>query len=100
MIRYLVEALFALVFGRALVAYVGKRDPVQRDVMAIFSAVSMLFVLDVWRHLFGTPPTVLRAFALILLFAQPYLTVRLVHRVRPVPHWLHLSAIVGVLVSA
>ncbi|MDT4986216.1 MAG: hypothetical protein QOI74_310, partial [Micromonosporaceae bacterium] len=99
MIRFLVETLFAVVFAQAFVAYVRERDPIQRDVMAVFSAVAMLFVIDVARQLLGEPPAALRAVALILLFCQPYLTIRLVHRVRPVPRWLHLAALGGAVVS-
>jgi signal transduction histidine kinase/CheY-like chemotaxis protein len=99
MIIFLVEALFALVFGRALVAYLKDRDPVQRDVTMVFSAVAMLFVLDVVRRIFGEPPPPVRVVALILLFAQPYFTLRLVHRVRSVPRWLQTAAVLGAAVS-
>ncbi|HEV7898138.1 MAG TPA: response regulator [Planosporangium sp.] len=99
MVRLLVEALFALVFAQALTAYLRRRDPVQRDVMAVFSAAAMLFVLDLARRFLGEPPQVLRATALILLFAQPYLTLRLVHRVRPAPGWLRLVGVVAFVVS-
>ncbi len=94
-----VEALFALVFVRSLIAYLKDRDPVQRDLMAVFSAVAMLFVLDVIRRVFGQPPAAVRAAALILLFAQPYFTLRLIHRIRPVPRWLQLAAVAGVAIN-
>jgi signal transduction histidine kinase/DNA-binding response OmpR family regulator len=100
MVRLLVEALFALVFAQALAAYLRRRDPVQRDVMAVFSAAAMLFVLDLARQFLGEPPQVLRMAALILLFAQPYLTLRLVHRVHPGPRWLQVVAFVAFVVSA
>ena len=38
----LIEALFILVFVRALGGYVARRDPLQRDVMLVFSAVAVL----------------------------------------------------------
>jgi signal transduction histidine kinase/DNA-binding response OmpR family regulator len=99
MFRLLVEALFALVFVQALVAYLRRRDPIQRDVMAVFAAAAMLFVLDLGRRFLGDPPQVLRTAALVLLFAQPYLTLRLVHRVRPGPRWLQVVAFVAFVVS-
>src|SRR3954447_380996 len=99
MVRFFVEGLFALVFAQALASYLRGRDPVQRDITLIFTAVSMLFVLDIARTLFGGSPQPLRVVALIMLFAQPYLTLRLVARIRPVPRWLHLAAIAGVLVT-
>jgi signal transduction histidine kinase/DNA-binding response OmpR family regulator len=99
MVRLLVEALFALVFVQALAAYLRRRDPIQRDVMAVFSAAAMLFVLDLARRFVGEPPQVLRTTALVLLFAQPYLTLRLVHRVRPGPRWLQVVAFMTFVVS-
>jgi signal transduction histidine kinase/DNA-binding response OmpR family regulator len=99
MVRLLVEALFALVFVQALAAYLRRRDPVQRDVMAVFSAAAMLFVLDLAREFLGEPPRALRTAALILLFAQPYLTLRLVHRVRPGPRALQVVAFVAFVIS-
>jgi signal transduction histidine kinase/CheY-like chemotaxis protein len=99
MVRLLVEALFALVFAQALAAYLRRRDPVQRDVMAVFAAAAMLFVLDLVRRFLGEPPQVLRTAALILLFAQPYLTLRLVHRVRPGSRVLQVLAFVGFVIS-
>jgi signal transduction histidine kinase/DNA-binding response OmpR family regulator len=99
MIRLFVEALFALIFAQALVAYLRRRDPVERDVMAVFTAAAMLFALDVLRRFVGEPPQALRVVALVLLIAQPYLTLRLVHRVRPVPRWLRITALLAVLAS-
>ena len=82
MIKFVIEALFALVFVQALVAYLRRRDPVQRDVMLVFAAVAMLFVLDVARTVLGEPPALLRAVSLVMFFAQPYFTLRLLQRVR------------------
>jgi hypothetical protein len=67
--------------------------------MAVFSAAAMLFVLDLARRFVGEPPQVLRTTALVLLFAQPYLTLRLVHRVRPGPRWLQVVALMAFVVS-
>ena len=67
--------------------------------MLIFTAVAMLFVLDVVRTALGEPPQVLRVIALVMFFAQPYFTLRLVARIRTVPRWLHLAAFLGVLAT-
>ena len=96
----LVEALFAVVFARALVAYVRGRDPLQRDVMLIFGSVAVLFVLDLIRRLGGEPSRLVGDAASVLLLAQPMLTLRLVARVRRVPAWIRWSAVTGWLVSA
>src|SRR3712207_3828686 len=99
MVKFVVEGLFALVFAQALVSYVRRRDPVQGDITLIFTAVAMLLALDVFRTLFGEPPRLLRLGAAAMLVAQPYFTLRLVARIRPVPRWLQLLAIFGLLAS-
>src|SRR3954469_11950599 len=99
MVRFFVEGLFALVFAQALTSYLRRRDPVQGDITLIFTAVAMLFVLDIARSLFGEPPQLLRVVALAMFFAQPYLTLRLVARIRPVPRWLHLGAVACLIVT-
>src|SRR5205823_4979777 len=91
----LIEALFVLVFIRALSAYVVRRDPLQRDVTLVFSAMAVLTVLEVVRHFVPKPPSPLAIGASVLLLAQPYLTLRLVAQLRRVPRWLLLAALVG-----
>jgi signal transduction histidine kinase/CheY-like chemotaxis protein len=92
-----VEALFALVFGRALVAYLRTRDPLDRDVTVMFSAMAMLFVIQLLRLVFGRPPELVNLIVVGLLMAQPFLTLRLVNRLSPVPSWLFRGALVGYL---
>ncbi|HLL65127.1 MAG TPA: response regulator [Micromonosporaceae bacterium] len=90
MIALLVQAVFALLFARALVAYLRRRDPLDRDVMLVFSAVAALLLLNVQEELVGAvPPPLVTASAIALLLGQPYLTLRLAARVSPVPRWLH-----------
>jgi len=45
MVAFVIEALFAVVFGQAALGYVGGRDEVQRAVMLMFSAMAALFAL-------------------------------------------------------
>ncbi len=51
-----VEALFGMIFIRSLVAYVRRPTPLHRDVMVMFSAMAVLFILAVARQLIGEPP--------------------------------------------
>jgi branched-subunit amino acid ABC-type transport system permease component len=81
----IVEALFAAVFARVLVAYLRRRDPLQRDVAVMFSALAVLFVLELLRQVLGEPPQVVSSLASALLVGQPFLLLRLVRRVAPVP---------------
>ena len=57
---WLIEALFVLVFIRALAAYATRRDPVQRDVMFVFSAMALLFGVP-WAALHGAVATPMTA---------------------------------------
>src|SRR2546423_6926726 len=84
----LIEALFALVFLRSLVAYLRHRDPLQGGVTVVFSAVAVLFVLEIMRRVLGTPPIAVSYVATVLLLAQPVLTLWLVRMLRPVPAWV------------
>ena len=59
----IVEALFAVVFARVLVAYLRRRDPLQRDVAVMFSALAVLFVLELLRQVLGEPPQVVSSLA-------------------------------------
>ncbi len=96
---WLIEALFVLVFVRALAAYAARRDPVQRDVMLVFSAIAVLFVIGVVRKLVPSTPGVFNTLASALLLAQPFLTLRLAGRLRPIPRWLLATAFAGWAVS-
>jgi len=90
MVTLLIEFFYALVFLQALTAYVGRRDPVQRDLTLVFAPLTSLLVLEVIRRVQGAaelPPAVNYA-AVTLLLAQPYLTLRLVRTVRPVRWWV------------
>ncbi|MEV8510603.1 PAS domain S-box protein, partial [Actinoplanes sp. NPDC051475] len=80
--------------------YLRRRDPLLRDVMLIFAAVALLFVLGVVYVLIGQPPQVVAAASSALLLAQPALTLRLVGRLRRVPGWLQVAALAGWVLSA
>ncbi len=94
-----VEALFVAVFLRVLAGYLRRRDALQRDVVAMFSALAVLFVLAVLRQVAGEPPRLLGVAASVLLLGQPFLTLRVVRRVGPVPAAVYWPALAGWLVS-
>ncbi|MCA2215230.1 response regulator [Jidongwangia harbinensis] len=95
------EFTFAVVFLRALVGYLRRRDPLQRDVTLVFAPCTVLFVVDIVRRINGgSLPPVVGAVALTALLAQPYLTVRLAGRLRAVPTWLDRAVLVLFLAVA
>jgi signal transduction histidine kinase/CheY-like chemotaxis protein len=97
---WLIEALFVLVFIRTLVAYLARRDPLQRDVMLVFSAMAVLFVTALVRKFVPSAPVLFDTLASALLLAQPLLTLRLVGRLRRVLRWLLAGAFLGWAVSS
>ena len=84
----LIELSFAAVFIGALVSVLRGRDPLALDVVLVFSGIFVVFILQVLVAIFGPLPTVLSVIALSLLFAQPFLTLRLTGHVRSLPRWL------------
>jgi signal transduction histidine kinase/CheY-like chemotaxis protein len=89
------EALFAAVFVRVLVGYLRRRDALQRDVVLMFSALAVLFALAVLRQVAGEPPRLVTVAASALLLGQPFLTLRVVRRVGPVPAAVYWPALAG-----
>ncbi|GAA2521956.1 hybrid sensor histidine kinase/response regulator [Pilimelia columellifera] len=97
----LTEAVFGVVLVSVLWGYLRDRDPIKRDVMLVFSAVAALFLLGLVRLLTGAdPPSWLQLAATVLLLGQPYLTLRLVARVRPVPRAASVAVLAGWIASA
>jgi signal transduction histidine kinase len=95
MITLVIEVLFALVFLHSLAGYLRRRDPVQRDLTLVFTPLTALLVLEVVRIVQGTAELspALAYVGLTLLLAQPYLTLRLVRTLRPVPPWMMRTAL-------
>src|SRR5690242_2647430 len=87
MITLIIEAFFALVFVQSMIAYARRRDTLQRDLAVVFAPMTVLLVLEIIRRVDGIArlPAILGLLGITLLLAQPYLTLRLVRAVRPVP---------------
>src|ERR687885_744590 len=95
------EFTFAVLFVRALLAYLHRRDPLQRNVTLVFAPCMVLFCVDVARRINGAPfPTWVGAVTLTIVLAQPYLTVRLAGRLRRVPVWLDRAVLLTYVASA
>jgi signal transduction histidine kinase/CheY-like chemotaxis protein len=99
MAALVLEFLFAVVFARALVSYLRRHDQVQRAVMLMFAAMAALFVVDLIRRTVGQPPGVVLGLASVLILVQPYLTLRLIALLRPLPGWLSRAALAAYLAS-
>src|SRR5438552_31280 len=95
-----IEGLFAVVFIASLIDYVRRRDVLSRDLVAIFGAVSALFVVQFIGLVFGSTPPFLAAASAALILAQPLLTLRLAGRLRSIPKIVPIVAFVAYVVTA
>jgi PAS domain S-box-containing protein len=92
--------LFIVVCGKALADYLRRRDPLQRDVVVLLAAPAMLFALSMLQAVTAAPPRPVTAAALILLFGQPFFTLRLLGHVGRVPRWLYPVVVGGWVMTA
>ena len=96
----IVEILFGVLFISAVVGYVRRRDALSRDVMLIFGSVAMLFVLVGLGAVIGPLPAWINGAGFALLLAQPLLTLRLAHKLRPVHRPVWIGATTAYLATA
>jgi len=94
------EYTFAVLFLRALLRYLRRRDPLQRDITGVFAPATALFVVDLAGYFPGTLPSWVGTLTQIVLLAQPFLTLRLVSRLRAVPRWLEGIVLLAYVVMA
>jgi signal transduction histidine kinase/CheY-like chemotaxis protein len=95
------EFMFAVLFLRALLGYLRRRDPLQRDVTLVFAPCMVLFCVDIARRInHGPLDAWVGVVTLTVLLAQPYLTVRLAERLRAVPRWLSYLVLLSFVASA
>jgi signal transduction histidine kinase len=95
------ELTFAVLFLRALLGFLRRRDPLQRDVTLVFLPCTLLFAVDIARRLSGGRlPIWIGIIATLVLLAQPYLTVRLAGCLRAVPKWLDRTMVIAYLAIA
>ncbi|GAA4591763.1 signal transduction histidine kinase/CheY-like chemotaxis protein [Actinoplanes octamycinicus] len=94
------EITFAVLFLRALLGYLRRRDPLHRDVTLVFAPCALVFGCDVLWQTIGDRPAWTGALTAVPLMAQPYLTMRLAARLRHVPPALIHGTLAGFLLLA
>jgi signal transduction histidine kinase/DNA-binding response OmpR family regulator len=94
------EFMFAVLFLRALLWYLRRRDPLQRAITWVFAPCTVLFYVDVMRRVANPLPDWVAVVTLTILLAQPYLTISLAGRLRTVPKWVDRTVLVSFLASA
>ncbi|WP_327007393.1 response regulator [Dactylosporangium sp. NBC_01737] len=87
-------------FLRALGGFLATRDPMQWNITLIFLPPVAVCGTALVREVTGGPlPPAVGATATALLMLQPYLTLRLIARLRQVPTWLDRTLLVFLLAS-
>src|SRR5207253_2982962 len=86
-----VEFGFAVACLWAALGWALRRTEPGRSALPVFVAMAVLFAVDLARNLAGQPPEVVLELAAVLVFAQPYLTLRLIALLRPLPEWLAVA---------
>lgn len=90
---------FFVLFGVSVYQFARHRGPLELSVLAIFGSFAALFVLTFLTSLqpgltfYARPPLV------AILFAQPYLVVRLLDQIRPISRLVKRAAILGAIAS-
>ena len=87
-----IEAIFGLVFLAAVAEWWRRRDALSLDVVLVFGALVVLFVVGLIGAALGPLPPLVSAVAIVALLGQPGLTLRLAADVRPIPRAVLVGA--------
>ncbi len=82
-----------------VVDYVRHRDAVRRDIAVMLACLAVAGSSQIVAFVFPGTGQVVLGLGGLLLLAQPYLLLRLVHRFRPVQRLVRVSALAGVIGS-
>ena len=93
----LIESIFYVLFGVALWRYLRHRGPVELGVVAVFSTTAALFLLSFFSAYAPGLVAIVRPVGIAALVAQPYLVIRLLNQIGPVPRWAGWTALAGFL---
>ncbi|HEY7936858.1 MAG TPA: ATP-binding protein [Candidatus Limnocylindrales bacterium] len=96
----LIESIFYILFAVALWRYLRQRTPVDLGVAAVFSTTAALFLLSFISAYAPGLVAIVRPISYAALVAQPYLIIRLLDLITPVPRWASWAALGGFLVVA
>jgi PAS domain S-box-containing protein len=86
---------FFVLFGVSVFQFARHRGPLELSVVAIFGAFAALFLLAFLNAMQPAMAPVARPILVALLFAQPYLIVRLLDQIRPVSPTVKRATILG-----
>ena len=90
---------FFVLFGVSVYQFWRHRGPLELSVLAVFGSFAALFVLSFVTSLLPGLSQVARPPLVALLFAQPYLVVRLLDQIRPVSSTVKRLTILGAIAA-
>jgi PAS domain S-box-containing protein len=90
---------FYVLFFASVVQYVRNRGPLQLSVLAIFGSFAALFALTFLNTLQPALAPIARPALIAILFAQPFLVVRLIAQIRPVRPIVQQATFLGAVIA-
>jgi signal transduction histidine kinase/CheY-like chemotaxis protein len=86
------HVVFILIFALSLVDLARYRDRARLEVAALFGTLAIVMAVDAVGRVLGKPDPWIQFALAIILVAQPYLLLRLVHHFEHVPKYQHVAA--------
>src|SRR2546423_13887962 len=100
LLNLVTQGTLVLIALLTLIDFLRHRDQPHFDIALMFGALASLLVIQAVTRLLSQPVPWLTRTAAIILWAQPYLLLRLVNHFRPVPRLLLGLALAGLAGSA
>lgn len=98
-VSFAMQATFIALFVFSLLSWARRRDATRRDVALMFGSLGVPVALGMTANALGTRPVWLAVASAMGIVAQPYLTLRLFDRFRPVDRRAKLAALGGLVLS-
>ena len=93
------QLAYYAVFGVSVWRWLQRRGVLEFAVMSVFAAFAALFALSFLNTLAPVIAPIARPALLVIIFAQPFLVLRLSHLIRPVPRWAFIATLAGAVAS-
>lgn len=90
---------FYILFAMSVWQFVRRPGPLELSVLAIFGSFAALFFLTFLNAMLPAIAPVARPILVAILFAQPYLVLRLIAQIRPVPRMRMRIALLGAVAA-
>jgi PAS domain S-box-containing protein len=93
------QLAFFVLFAASVYQYLRNRGPLELSVMAVFASFAALFSLSFLNAIRTDIAPVARPVLVALLFAQPFLVMRLIAQIHPVPRWIMQVTLLGAVAA-